>query len=62
MKYTNQKFNWNFILIMYENMKLNKQGYGARSYFNFVWNKLKKMGSSLNLYLFGDLFQGNFYC
>ncbi len=36
MKYTKQKFNWNFILIMYENMKLNKQGYGARSYLNFV--------------------------
>jgi hypothetical protein len=30
MKHAKQKFKWNSILIMHENMKLTKQGYNAR--------------------------------
>jgi hypothetical protein len=47
MKYARQKLKQNFLLITYENihMKLNEQGYGSRSYFRLMLNKLKLMGT-----------------
>ncbi len=43
--------------------KLNKiiikQGYGTRSYFKLMLNRLKVMGSYLYLYPFGDVIKKN---
>jgi len=48
-----QKCKWSFILITYEtmNMKWNEQGYGARSYFKLMLNKLKVMGGFTFVYI-----------